>query len=252
MYLEVICHLSIHVDILLEAEAEVIETTDPELMLDVRQDETGAVGDIDDATHDTFSINGDDVESNGDEIDEDTSGECDLDESNSDDLLDPIHYTPAARSKRAAQRALSCSEISDPRCHDRLPVKRKRVVCSESKSPSTKRPPTEQPGSAVTATTHASNNTPTRVYGIAASTSMQPENVPPGAQMLPVPHNTPQPTPVETTPLTPANEAGTLGALREIHLERAPAERQLELSKATNRAAELEARNRINDLKQQI
>ena len=69
--------------------------------------------------------------------------------------------------------------------------------------------------------------------------------------MLPY-SQTPRPTPVRDSPLTPARDAGTSGTLHEIHRERALARRQLELSKAMNRAAELEARNRINEIKQEI
>lgn len=69
--------------------------------------------------------------------------------------------------------------------------------------------------------------------------------------MLPSSHSTPQPRQAATTPLTPASEAGTSSTSHKVNHERSLA-RQLELCKAINRAAELEVRNRVNEIQQEI
>lgn len=70
--------------------------------------------------------------------------------------------------------------------------------------------------------------------------------------MLPSSHSTPQPRQAATTPLTPAGEAGTSSTSHKVNYERSLARRQLELCKAINRAAELEARNRVDEIQQEI
>jgi len=65
-------------------------------------------------------------------------------------------------------------------------------------------------------------------------------------------HGTPQPTLSEDRSRTPASEAGTSGLQQDVHRKRALAEKKLELSRARNRAAELEARNKADEIQQEI
>jgi hypothetical protein len=260
----------IDINIHLEKVPE-FQTADPETTVDV----TGPLKEDYDATYATLNVASDEVDSreegssedgssegggseegnneddiDSDDVDEDISNEDDWDDGLSDDtFLDPIHFTQAARGNRAAQRGLHYSEDSDLPRQTRPHVKRKRLVCSESRSTSMERPSTRRPRPAALTNTDTSKNTSTdRAPTLARTPS--PAN----------PRNTPQATPSETTRLTPASEAGATGTLqeaphevhREVPRERALAKRQLELSKAMNRAAELEAHNRINEIKQEI
>lgn len=255
-----LCHIIIHTDV--HPEAEVIDTTDPGPILHSVLGNTEQVENFDVADHTTSIDDSDEVDEEGDS-DEDFEEEDDSDEDDhyeddtdkddgrdgSEDSLDSNHCAKTPREFRAAQRG---TETIDPRRYEKLSGKRKRVVCSESRSPSTERLSAEQPGFKAIASTHASNTPVAHPDRRAASTSMPSANVVPGARTLPYPQNTPQPTPVDSTPLTPASEASTSNALHDSHRERALAKRQLELSKAKNRAAELEAHNRINEIQQEI
>jgi hypothetical protein len=265
-----------HVDIL--PEAEVIETTDPGPMPEAVSSNAKATGNLYVADQTTSRGDGDEddggadgsfeSDSDEDDIDEDDSDEGSSDEDDIDeDMIDEVEryqgcYHPeyqrknrlqkVSRNNRMARRGTE--KMSLPRS-TRPSVKRKRVVHSESRIPSTERPErpsTEQPGPAVLTNTNASNNTSADVGRTATPTSTHPPNTTPGHPTPPIPQNTPQPMLAGDSPLTPVSEAGTSGSLHETHRERALAKRQLELSKAMNRASELEARNRINEIKQEI
>jgi hypothetical protein len=247
------------------SDEDVIENTDPGPLLDVQQGD--AKGDVDDATHGDGSDEDDSDEDDSDEDDSDqsVSDEDDSDESDSEEeddsnglayveFQDANEFKPGRiRTARLTRRHCEASYL--PR-HDKPRVKRRRVVHSESRSPSTEppeRPSAELSGSAVFTASHASGSTSAHVGRTATSTSTYPPVAIPRALIPPITQGTPpQFTPVENSPLTPASEAGTPSSLHEAHRERALAKRQLELSRAINRAAELEARNKINEIKQEI
>jgi hypothetical protein len=63
---------------------------------------------------------------------------------------------------------------------------------------------------------------------------------------------TPQPTLVGNSPRRLASKASTSGKLHDALRKRVLAEKRLELSRARNRAAELEARNRADEIQQEI
>jgi hypothetical protein len=248
------------------SDSEVIETTYPGPLLDVQQGDTK--GDVDDATHGDGSDEGDSDEDDSDQSDsdeddsddsdseEDENGNDYSDDSNDldfDEFQDPSDFK-LGRLGTGRLKRRHCEATYLPH-HDRPRVKRRRLVHSESRSPSTEppeRPSAELSGSAVFTTTHASDSTSAHVVRTATSTSTYPPAAIPRAPITPITQSTPQLTPVGNSPLTPAGESGTSSSLHEAHRERALAKRQLELSRAMNRAAELEARNKINEIKQEI
>jgi hypothetical protein len=275
---EACCDSSINIDIHREEVPEA-QTADPESMLDDTEpldenhDATYATlntaSDEDDSSEEDSNEGGSNEEhsseddSDDQDVDEDSSNEDDWDDGISDVFLDPIHFTQAARSKRVAQRGLHYSEDSDLPRHARPHAKRKRVVCSESRSPSTERPgrpSTKRRRPAALTSPNSNRNTSADVGRIAASASAHQPNILPGNPAPPIRQTTLQPTPVETLRLTPASEAGMTGTLpealqevpREVPRERALAKRQLELSKAKNRAAELKAHHRITTIQEEI
>jgi len=65
-------------------------------------------------------------------------------------------------------------------------------------------------------------------------------------------HNTPQPMPAGNSLLPAASEASVPGTPHAVLREKALAKRQLELSKARNRAMELQARNVADEIQQEI
>jgi hypothetical protein len=221
----------------------------------------GTNGDVDDATHVDGSDEGDGDEDDSDQSvsDEDDSDESDSEEEDDsndldfDEVQDPNNFNMGwIRTKSLKRRHCEASYLPS---HDRPRVKRRRLVHSESRSPSTEppeRPTAELSGSAVFTTTHASDSTSAHVGRTATSTSTYPLAATPRAPIPPIIQSTPQLTPVGNSQLTPASEAGTSSSLHEAHRERALAKRQLELSRARNRAAELEAHNRINEIQQEI
>jgi hypothetical protein len=269
MYLEV-CnrHPITHVDIPLETE--VGETTDPGPLLNNLQDDTEQAGSVKCDTHTTSGNDSDEDGGSENDSDENDSDENDSDENENENEVEDNYSDDSndldfdefqdfnefnfGRVKRVRAMPRYRKATYMPR-HDKPRVKRRKVAHSESTSPSTERPgrpSTEQPGPAVFTKASASNNTSAAVGGTATPTSTHPPNTTPGHPAPPIPQNTPQPMPAGNSPLTPASEAGTSGSLHETRRKRALAKRQLELSKAMNRASELEARNRINEIKQEI
>lgn len=181
----------IHIDIGSEAE---IKTNDPEPMLGVKPsdiesivDDKGATdappdntreenGSNEDSSHGHCSDEDDRGDDNSDidedDIDEDASDDDISDEEMSDtsdehggntgysSFRNRCRIDDISRDKRAAQRR---TEVIGPRRSDRLSFKRKRVVCSKSRSSSTKGP------SSIPTTTRASTNNPVEVGRLATS-----------------------------------------------------------------------------------
>jgi hypothetical protein len=213
---------------------------------DIKPSNAEATGNFDVASHATPGSGSDeDGDSDEDDDSEDDSEEGEINELDYDDEdhRDDIEYlwTAISQGDRAARRG---PEHTSTYPYARPPIKRKRIVCSESRSPSTERPErssTNRPRPAALTNTNTNNNT---------STDRPPTLA--GNSTPPIPQNTPQPAPVETTRLTSASEAGTSGTPREVHRERALAKKQLEWTKIKNRAAELEAHNRADEMKQEI
>lgn len=262
---------SIHADMLSE---ELPKFTDHVPMLDGMPSNTEQAGSVNDDTHTTSSgdsgeddggeYDSDEHDSDEDDRDEDDSDEDeddrddddDDDDDNSDedmsDGFERYQRQNASREERMARRDIRRMTLP---YYTRPSVKRKRVVHSESRSPSTERPgrpSAEQPGISILTNTNATNNISANVDRTATPTPAHPPNTSPEEPMQPTSRSTPQPMPPGNSLRRPSSEASTSGALHEVHRKRALAVRKLELSRARNRAVELEARNRADEIQQEI
>jgi hypothetical protein len=130
------------------------------------QIDTRPIEDVHGARSDASSIDSDEAGSSGYDTSEEMSDGADDMIGIDDDIVDFSHFTQEARSKRVAQRGLRYSESPEPHRDDRLSVKRKRVVRSESRSSSKERPerpPAGASGPAIPTSTNTSSNTPVDV-----------------------------------------------------------------------------------------
>lgn len=228
------------------SDAEITEPAYPEPIPDVAPSNTEANEDIDDADHTVArGVSGQD-NNDKDVGDESTNDNVDVDE-NMRHQRDGV-----AQSSRRSTRV---SEMATPPYYGMIYPEENRAELSRSRSPSTKRRPgrpPKRPKLAARTNTPTSNSTSADVGRAATPVPAHSSNSIPEDLTPPNLQSTPQTTPAEHYQPRPASEAGTSGTPREAHRERALAKKQLEWAKVKNRAAELEARNKADEMQQKI